>query len=170
MKGLAAVALTLTAALLLSGCDFVTAGQYSAPVAPPPVAVPAAMRPTDPALARIYFFRDYDASGTPQWTEVSLNSDVLGTLGQGVYFHRDVKPGSYTVKVRSEGIRSHQFATVTVAPGSTNFVQVYSVDFYAAQSTTSPFSYSGPATFADVVVKPRLAITRMATLHPKEMR
>lgn len=80
---------------------------------------PAAMRPTDPALARMYFFRDYDASGT-------------------------------------------------VAPGSTGFVRVYSVDFYAAQSTAIPFGYSGPATFADVVVKPRLAAARMAKLHPQE--
>lgn len=169
MKGFAATAaLTMTAALLLSGCDFVTAGQYSAPVVPPPVAVPAAMHPTDPMLARIYLFRDYDASGTPQWTAVSLNGAAVGTLGQGVYFHRDVKPGTYTVTVRSEGIHSHQYATVAVSPGSTTFVQVYSVDFYAAQSTTGPFSYSGPATFADVVVKPRLAIACMAKLHPQE--
>ena len=154
-------------ALGLAACDWVTAGPYAPPVQPPPVAVPAAMRPADPALSRIYFFRDYDASGTPQWTSVALDGLPVGDLAQGAYFYRDVKPGTYTVTVRSQGIHSDQFSTVTIRPGSTTYIQVYSIDFYAAQSTTSPFSYNGPATFADIVVVPRFAIARIARLNPQ---
>ncbi len=161
---LAALVLTIG----LTACDEIVAGPYAAPVAPPPVPVPATMHPGSPTLARIYFFRDYDATGTMQWTSVSLNGKPVGTLGQGGFFYRDVAPGTYTITVRSEGIHSHQFATVTVPRGGTVFVQVYSIDFYAAQSITSPYSYNGPATFADIVVEPLLAMARLAKLHPQE--
>jgi hypothetical protein len=162
------LALLMIMAIALAGCDEIVAGPYAAPVIAPVVAVPATMRPADPASARIYFLRDYDASGTTQWTDVSLNGKPVGHLGQGGYFYRDVPPDTYTVTVRSEGIHSDQFSTMTVARGSTTFVQIYSIDFYAAQSTTSPFSYNGPATFANIVVAPRLAMARMTKLHPQE--
>ncbi len=155
-------------ALALSACDELTAGPYAAPVQAPPAALPMAMRPVNPALAGSISFRDYDAAGTSQWTTVSLNGAPVGTIGQGTYFYRDVKPDAYAITVRSEGIHSHQFATVTVSPGSTVFVQVYSIDFYAAQSTTSPFSYNGPATFADIVVEPGAAMARMGKLHAQD--
>lgn len=152
----------------LSACDILTAGSYSAPVvAPPAIALPAMMRPADPTLARIYFFRDYDTAGTMQWTSIALNGRNVGDIAQGAYFYRDVIPDTYTVTVRSQGIHSDQFATVTVLRGSTTFIQVFSSDFYAAQSTTSPFSYSGPATFGDVVIPPDLALARIARLHPQ---
>lgn len=152
----------------LGACDVLTAGSYSAPVvAPPAIMVPATMRPADSKLARMYFFRDYDNTGTTQWTSIELNGRKVGDIGQGAYFFRDVNPDTYTVKVRSEGIHSDQFATVTVLRGSTTFIQVFTSDFYAAQSITSPFSYSGPATFGDVVVPPGLALARIARLHPQ---
>lgn len=152
----------------LSACEWVTAGPYAPPETVPIVPVPAAMRPANPALSRLYFFRDYDPSGTTQFTSVSLNGRRVGDIGQGGYFYRDVKPDTYSVTVRSEGIHSGQFATVTVPPGATVFIQVYSINFYAAQSTTSPFSYNGPATFADAVIPPDLAMARMSKLHPQE--
>jgi hypothetical protein len=163
-----ALALLTIMALALAGCDEIVAGPYAAPVLAPPALVPAAMQPGNPALSRLYFFRDYDASGTMQWTSVFLNGKPVGTLGQGGYFYRDVTPGTYTITVRSEGIHSDQFATATVPRHGTVFVQVYSIDFYAAQSISSPFSYNGPATFADDVVAPKLAMARMAKLHPQE--
>jgi hypothetical protein len=162
---LAAIALLAAG---LGACDVLTAGSYSAPVvAPPAIMVPATMRPADPAFARIYFFRDYDATGTMEWTSIELNGRKVGDISQGAYFFRDVSPDTYTVTVRSEGIHSEQFATVTVLRGSTTFIQVFTSDFYAAQSITFPFSYSGPATFGDVVVPPGLALARIAKLHPQ---
>jgi hypothetical protein len=152
----------------LAACDILTAGPYSAPVVAPAAAVlPASMRPDDPTLARIYFFRDYDTSGTMQWTSVALNGRKVGDIAQGEYFYRDVIPDTYTVVVRSQGIHSDQFATVAALRGSTTFIQVFSSDFYAAQPTTVPFSFSGPATFGDVVVPPGPALARIARLHPQ---
>jgi hypothetical protein len=152
----------------LSACDVLTAGSYSAPVlAPPAIMLPPTMRPTDPTLARIYFFRDYDNTGTMQWTSIGLNGRKVGDIAQGEYFYRDVIPGAYTVTVRSEGIHSNQFATVTALRGSTTFIQVFTSDFYAAQPITSFCRSSGPATFGDVVVPPDLAVARMANLHPQ---
>jgi hypothetical protein len=153
--------------LWLGACDFLTAGSYSAPVVAVPAIMPLMMRPADPTLARIYFFRDYDNAGTMEWTSIELNGRKVGDIGQGAYFYRDVMPDTYTVTVRSEGIHSDQFATVTVLRGSTTFIQIFTSDFYAAQPITSIFRSSGPATFGDVVIPPGLALERMAKLHPQ---
>ena len=130
--------------------------------------------PLAPNLARIYFYRLQEVNQTQSWTSVSLNADKIGDSAPGTYFYRDVTPGTYTVKLRSERNYDNQFQTVTATPGSTLFVKIYipqelgmmGVGLYWDGSTATIPRLEQQNIFADQVVNPLFAEQEMAALRP----
>jgi hypothetical protein len=168
MKSLA----ILTVVIFVAGLGVVSARAYETPVpssvAPRSVgAEPVLPSPANPNLARIYFYRADDPIGTPQWTAVWLNGARVGDSAPGAYFFRDVQPGTYSIAVRSERSNPEQSNSITVAPGSTTCVEIYSVDIYELQLGGS---YYRPAIFADRVVPQAAAQAVIARLQQQEER
>ena len=105
---------SLVAAAALAGCA-VTPG--------PPLALPAVA----PDKARLVFYCDNNPVNDPEWTTVSLNGTKLGGIGPGNVFYRDLAPGTYEIEVRSEQLYPNQARTLSLAAGTTTFVDVQTV-------------------------------------------
>lgn len=158
---------TLMAAILVFGLDAqpALADETPVPSSPAPLSVAtesALPGPPNPNLARIYFYRADDLVGTPQWTAVRLNGASVGDSAPGTYFFHDVQPGAYTITVRSERTNPEQSSSVAVTPGSTTYVEIYSVDIYELQAGGS---YYRPAIFADRVMPAAAAQATIARLQ-----
>jgi Protein of unknown function (DUF2846) len=149
--------LTMAFAFVLSLIVAAQAEPYQGPVpALPPrhaEAEPTLPGPANPNLARFYFYRVYDFGGTSQWTAVWLNGAKAGDSAPGTYFYRDVQPGTYAIAVRSDWANAGDETSVTVKPGSTTFIEVYSINVYEPVGGT----YYRPTLFGDHVVTPETA-------------
>ena len=146
-------------------------------LAGPVLAQPAAPPPA-PDRARIYFYRPVSGVATPIWTAVYLNGQQVGDSGPGLYFFRDVPPGSYEITLRSQGLYPGQFQTATVRAGDTVYVRVSSINYFGLSGGGVSFNgggafmsggslYSEP-TFADQIMDPVQARREMAGLSPAE--
>jgi hypothetical protein len=125
-------------------------------------------------LARIFFYRLQEPTQSQSWTSVSLNEEKVGDSAPGTYFYRDVAPGTYTVKLRSERTYDDQFQTVTVRPGSATYVKIYLPEglgmmgvgnYWDGTLSVMPRLYQ-QNTFADQIVSPAFAQQEMVTLRP----
>ena len=135
---------------------------------------PAMPGPASGNLARIYVYRDFGSYQYLNWTAVWFNDERVGDSAPGTYFYRDVRPGTYTINLRSERPYPDQFKTVTVAPGSVTFVKVWAIDDYAVSVPpvhTHHMHFDGlvlslPNTFVDTVMAPAVALPEIARLQP----
>jgi hypothetical protein len=163
-------------AVALAACVAPNATPYPAPPSSESRLIPPRLAgPADPHMARIYFYRRIDHQGTPEWTSVSLNGAKVGDSGPGTYFYRDVRPGTYTVTLRSERTYPDQFQTINVVPGGTRYIEIFTPDLWALSFMGPIFPNSAfgqsvniPATFADAVPPPYAARAAIATLHYRE--
>jgi len=114
------IALAFGASLLVSAC----AGG-------PPGATYSQVAQTIPPLpsgeARVYFFRDYEPYESLARPWIYLNGQKVGLSEPGGVYYRDVAPGSYRIKVDSEGTYWDQFKTVTLAAGDVQYVKIESL-------------------------------------------
>lgn len=146
---LAALAPGLAAILaILPGCD-------SAPQDP---LVGVAGVPS--GLGRLYIYRENKFYDALVWTAVSLNGTVVGTSAPGSVFYRDVAPGKYLIKARSDELYPDQAKTVVVKPGMTVFVRIAVVPAYGK----SDLQWVGN-TFVVQIVDPAVARIQMSRLE-----
>jgi hypothetical protein len=124
--------------------------------------------PSSPALARIYFYRAVETNQPTPWTQVFVNGQKVGALGERTYFFRDVQPGTYKITVSTD--LPYQDQTLTVAPNTTAFVRVFVVPEYGVQvSQTAPGfapQIYQPSVFGNRVMDPGKAQREMAGLAP----
>ena len=107
-------AMSLVVAAAIGGC---------AAADRPPLVLPA----PPPDKARLVVYCDNNPVDNPQWTTVSLDGSRLGGIGPGNVFYRDLAPGSYKVEVRSEQLYLNQARTLSLAAGTTTYVDVQAV-------------------------------------------
>jgi len=63
----------------------------------------------------LQFYRDYEPYESLARPWIYLNNEKVGMSEPGGVYYRDVAPGTYRIKVDSEGLYWHQFKTVTLA-------------------------------------------------------
>lgn len=108
---------------------------YSVSTGPTYATVESRMPPPTDGYARVFFYRPV-IEGDVGWVQPSiyLNGAKLGEFSAGVVFHKDIKPGSYTLTIRYEGdapgaslarskIKSVLPATLIVEPSENHFVK-----------------------------------------------
>ncbi len=115
-----AVTLALGASLLASACAAGPPGTPYSQVAQTIPAVPA-------GEARVYFFRDYEPYESLARPWIYLNGQKAGVSEPGGVYYRDVQPGTYQIKVDSQGLYWNQFKTVTLAAGDVEYVKIESL-------------------------------------------
>lgn len=103
--------LSLAVAMVLAGC--VAAPGPQAP--PPPLAADQ---------ARIFVYRDNDIYDSLDWVPVTFNGRQVGAVGPGLFFHRDVPPGTYVIDVITESLWPDQSRRVAAHAGETIFAKV----------------------------------------------
>ncbi len=114
------ISFALGTALLLSACAGGPPGTPFSQVAESIPAVPA-------GEARIFFYRDYEPYESLARPWIYLNNQRVGMSVPGGVYYRDVTPGTYRIKVDSEGLYWHQFKTVTLAAGETAYAKIESL-------------------------------------------
>ena len=119
------LALSLVMAAAIGGC--VAADR-------PPLVLPAA----PPDQARLVFYCDNNPVDSPEWTTVSLDGRRLGGIGPGNVFYRDLAPGTYKVEVRSEQLYLNQARTLSLAAGTTTYIDVQAVYGWGRDATKEP--------------------------------
>ena len=99
-----------------------TVGGCAVP-ARPPLALPAA----SPIKARLVVYCDNNPYTDPSWTTVSLDGRLLGGIGPGYVFYRDLTPATYEIEVRSEQLYPNQAWTLQLGAGTTTYIDVQAV-------------------------------------------
>ncbi|HUN47201.1 MAG TPA: DUF2846 domain-containing protein [Stellaceae bacterium] len=115
-------AAALAASLLLAAC-----ANGDGPPGTPYSEVAATIPPVPAGEARIYFYRDYEPYESLARPWIYLNGRRIGYSDPGGVYYRDVAPGTYRIKVDSEGRYWHQFKTVTLAPGNVVYAKIESL-------------------------------------------
>lgn len=168
----------LAALLGLGPAAWADSYQTPVPMPPPSAAVMPAPRmpgPASPGLARVYIYRDNGNYLNPSWTAVTFNGAHVGDSAPGTYFHRDVRPGTYVIALRSEEANPDESKTVTVAPGSTTYVKVWARSDYAASVPAVHSRYMRfdgldashmPDIFAATVEPSMVAVPEISRLQP----
>jgi hypothetical protein len=114
------IALALGASLLTSAC---AGGPPGTPYSEVAQTLPAVAT----GEARVYFFRDYEPYESLARPWIYLNDQKVGISEPGGVYYRDVTPGTYRIKVDSEGLYWNQFKTVTLAAGDVEYVKIESL-------------------------------------------
>jgi hypothetical protein len=147
--------LFLALALAVTGC-------VASPPSPSFSSVAARLPPVPPGEARIFFYRWLEPYETLSWTPVFLNNQEVGVSQPGAVLYRDVPPGQYTIKVRSEGPFPFQFKTVTVSPGQVIYARIESLKSW---SPCEKFGDRCGDTFSVRIVNPTEAQAEMQNLR-----
>jgi hypothetical protein len=166
-------ALLLAASVALAAPAW--ADSYGAPPpGPAPMAMPGLPGPA-PGLARLYIYRDDGSTLHPSWTAVSLDGAKVGDAAPGTFFYRDVPAGAHTLSVNSDLPYADQTKTLSLAPNSTIFVRVYSVEGYGitigggvsgGRHGGGSIAVGVPNVFGERIVDPRVAQPAIARLQP----
>lgn len=132
-------AVGIAAAALLTGCAV-------APH-PPPLVAPLAANE-----ARIFVFRDNEPYESLDWVPVTFNGRKVGAVGPGLFFYRDVTPGTYGIDVISDSLWPDQARTVAARAGETIYAKVEVLrDSAASDSSDMP-----SPTFIVAIINPEL--------------
>src|SRR5271155_510599 len=87
-----------------------------------PLVSSAAIPPIPAGKARLWFYRVYSPSETPNMTRVSMNGAYAGYAQLGGAFYRDVKPGIYHITVESYGRDFNQSTNVVLVAGQEAYI------------------------------------------------
>ena len=109
--------------------------------------------------ARIFFYRDYEPYDSLARPWIYLNNQRVGMSVPGGVYYRDVTPGTYRIKVDSEGLYWHQFKTVTLAAGDTAYAKIESLRSW---DESEQFDHD---TFVVEVIGPPAAARQIADLR-----
>lgn len=154
MRRLGIRCLFLVLVLAVTGCVGSSAPSFSS--------VAAQLPPVPAGEARIFFYRWLEPYETLSWTPVYLNNQEVGVSQPGAVLYRDVPPGQYTIKVRSEGPFPNQFKTVTVAAGQVIYARIESLKSW---SPCTKFGDRCGDTFVVEIINPPEARNEMQTLR-----
>ena len=119
------LAMSLVMAAAIGGC---------AAADRPPLVLAAA----PPDKARLVVYCDNNPVDNPEWTTVSLDGRRLGGIGPGNVFYRDLAPGTYEIEVRSEQLYLDQARTLTLAAGTTTYIDVQAVYAWGKSDIRQP--------------------------------
>lgn len=115
-----AITLALGASLLVAACAGGPPGPTYSQVAQTIPTLPA-------GEARIFFFRDYEPYESLARPWIYLNGQKVGVSEPGGVYYRDVAPGTYRIRVDSEGQYWNQFKTTSLAAGDVRYVKIESL-------------------------------------------
>lgn len=103
---------------------------------------PLTLSAAPPDKARLVIYCDNNPVSDPSWTTVSLDDAPLGAIGPGNVFYRDVAPGTHDIAVRSEQLYPGQMKALSLAAGTTTYVNVQVVIGWGKSETkpTRPFT------------------------------
>ena len=107
-----------------------------------------------PGAARIWIYREYEASDSVARVAVRVNDWAIGVSEPGNSFFRDVPPGAYNVTVDFLGCDVNQVATIALTAGQTVFIKVGC--FKHSKLRDSELNYSGE-TFCTRLIAPGTA-------------
>jgi hypothetical protein len=133
----------LPVAVLLVACILVLADcTPQANVTTSQVQIP----PIAPGTARVWFFRGWDSPSGQGFVfgaapTIYANGAPVGEIPTGSDFFRDFPPGAYSFTVEPIGLPTPQAASVQLAAGTQNYLQVQWVaswEFGYPEVTTSP--------------------------------
>ena len=104
----------------------------------------AVIPPIPAGQARIWVYRDIQASALPTVPLVRFNGAIAGASYQGGTFYRDMPPGPYHITVDSIGQDVNQDSYVTLAAGQQAYVQIQQLDNWDEEpyQPTSPTFYA----------------------------
>jgi hypothetical protein len=149
--------------LLLLGLAFVGFTGCAQATAVSPAQVP----PLPSGMARVWFFRP---SLTPQFGAVTAFSPVIfangapvAAIAPGTTFYRDFPPGTYRFTVQPLGLPTAQAATLQLAPGTLDYLQVDWVSSWTQGYPEAGWSFA-PNTFGILLMSPQVAQAYIPTL------
>lgn len=120
--------------------------------------------PLQSGAARIWFYRNYEPYGSPNYTSVSLNGAAVGYVDPGgAVFYRDVAPGRYHVTVATEVQDVNQGSTVDLAPGQQAFVKITDLNLWETGGDKNV--YTADAFYARLVPE-QLAAAEISAVRP----
>ena len=93
-----------------------------------PPAKNVAVAPIPAGEARIWVYRLPQSSAVPEMPAIVFNGAIVGQIGLGDAFHRDVAPGSYHITNTGAGRDVNQAADITVRAGDTVYVKIVQLD------------------------------------------
>jgi hypothetical protein len=135
----------VAAAALLAAC-----------VASPPRTQP----PVAAGQARIFVYRDNEPYQTLDWVPVTFNGRQVGGVGPGLFFYRDVAPGTYEIDVISQSLWPDQAKRVAARAGETIYAKV---EVFRSSYATDNSGMSWP-TYAVEIREPAVARSEMSEL------
>jgi hypothetical protein len=104
----------------------------------------AQLPPVNPAMARVWFFRQADPPGGNVFAAdptVSANDAPIAQIKQGTAFYHDFPPGRYKFKVQAYGTPTGERDVLPLAPGSQTYLQIEWVPNWQTGSSVGGSSF-----------------------------
>jgi hypothetical protein len=104
----------------------------------------AALPPVNPAMARVWFFRQADPPGGNVFAAdpmISANDMPLAQIPQGTIFFHDFPPGRYKFKVQAYGTPTGERDMAQLASGTQTYLQIDWVPNWQTGSTVGGSSF-----------------------------
>jgi hypothetical protein len=105
----------------------------------------AQLPPLNPAMARVWFFRQQDPTGGNVFAAeptVSANDMPIAQIQQGTVFYHDFAPGRrYKFKVQAYGTPTGERDVMPLAPGTQTYLQVQWVPNWQTGSSVGGSSF-----------------------------
>ena len=153
----------LTTSILLGLCFITLIGCAQ----PGPTVSQAQVPPIKPGMARVWFFRP---SLTPQFGAVQAfspmiyaNGAPIAAISVGTSFYRDFSPGTYRFTVQPLGLPTAQAATLQLASGTEDYLQVDWISSWTQGFPPASYSFA-PNTFGILSYSPQVARAYIPTL------
>jgi hypothetical protein len=155
----------LAVPLLLVACILVLAGcTPQAKVTTSQAQIP----PIAPGTARVWFFRGWDSPSGQGFVygaapTIYANGAPVGEIPTGSDFFCDFPPGTYNFTVEPIGLPTPQAASVQLAAGTQNYLQIQWVASWEFGYPEVDFSFA-PNTFGVLTASPQVAEAYLPTL------
>jgi hypothetical protein len=104
----------------------------------------AQISPLNPAMTRVWFFRQADPPGGNVFAAdptVSANDAPIAQIPQGTVFFHDFPPGRYKFKVQAYGTPTGERDVFQLAPGTQTYLQIEWVQNWQTGSTVGGSSF-----------------------------
>jgi hypothetical protein len=121
-----------------------------------------------PGTARVWFFRGWDSPSGQSFVygaapTIYANGAAVGEIPTGTDFFRDFPPGAYSFTVEPFGLPTPQAASLQLAAGTQNYLQVQWVASWEFGYPEVDFSFA-PNTFGVLTASPQVAQAYLPTL------
>ena len=121
-----------------------------------------------PGTARVWFFRGWDSPSGQGFVyaaapTIYADGTPVGDIPTGSDFFRDFPPGAYSFTVEPIGLPTPQAASVQLAAGTQNYLQIQWVASWEFGYPEVDFSFA-PNTFGVLTASPQVAEAYLPTL------